>query len=215
MHARGFTLLELVLAVAVFAVLSALAYGGLRAVLMTDALTRERAQLLADLQITLAVLERDLLQIAPVAARGRFGDRGPPLRFSPLSSEPELELIRTGGGGTDRLRRISWRLTDAGLERRSWPVVDLGGDIEPFARVFLSHPEPSHSKAGSVPAQIDFTLRFVPRGGGADGFGETEDAWPPLAGQTGRSSLPALIEIILSVPGLGVIERHLALPEGA
>jgi general secretion pathway protein J len=40
---RGFTLLELLIAVAVFAVVSALAYGGLQAVLSADGQTRLRA----------------------------------------------------------------------------------------------------------------------------------------------------------------------------
>jgi len=213
MSSRGFTLLELVLAVAVFAVMSTVAYSGLRAVLVSDTLTRERAEMLAELQVTLAVLERDLLQIAPIEPRDRFGDRTPPLRFSPLASEPELELIRTGGGGTDRLRRVSWRATPAGLERRSWPIVDLGGEVEPFARVFFSRAADDPATTSSTAPTVEFSLRFVPRG---DGNIETVDAWPPLVRGTGvrRGQLPALVEVVLWIPGLGQIERHLALPEG-
>ena len=51
----GFTLLEMLIAMAVFAVMSMVAYQGLRAVL--DASPPEQAQRLADLQVTL-MLER-------------------------------------------------------------------------------------------------------------------------------------------------------------
>ncbi|NLC01615.1 MAG: type II secretion system minor pseudopilin GspJ, partial [Pseudomonas formosensis] len=65
----GFTLLEMLIAMAVFAVMSMVAYQGLRAVLDADHITREQAQRLADLQVTLSVLERDLAQVVDVRVR--------------------------------------------------------------------------------------------------------------------------------------------------
>jgi general secretion pathway protein J len=66
--ARGFTLLEMLVAMAVFAIMSVVAYGGLRAVLSADQVTQEHARRLADLQVTLSVLERDLAQIVDISA---------------------------------------------------------------------------------------------------------------------------------------------------
>ena len=201
---RGFTLLELLIAVAVFAVVSAVAYGGLQAVLNADSQTRVRGGILADLQVTLAVLERDLRQVAPVEWRDRFGDRQPALRYSPLATEPELELVRAGSGGIDRLRRVGWRVTEAGLERRLWEVVDAGDQREPIARVFLASRETAD---GREPVLME--LRFVVPG--PDG-GQVLDSWPPLRPTDPPRQLPALVEIVLEVPGLGRVERHLALP---
>src|SRR5690606_22350959 len=76
----GFTLMEMLIAMAVFAVMSMVAYQGLRAVLDADHITREQAQRLADLQVTLSVLERDLAQVVDVRVRDEFGDPLPPLR---------------------------------------------------------------------------------------------------------------------------------------
>jgi general secretion pathway protein J len=204
---RGFTLLEVLIAVAVFAALSAVAYGGLQAVLNADSQTRLRGEVLAELQVTLAVLERDLRQAVPVSPRDGFGDRLPALRYSPLATAPELELVRAGSGGVQRLRRIGWRVTEAGLERRSWAVLDAGDDTEPGARVFLAARE-----AGGVREPVTMELRFVVSGGGDE---ETLDSWPPLRPNGEGRLLPSLVEVVLEVPGLGRIERHLALAEYA
>lgn len=201
---RGFTLLELLIAVAVFAVVSAVAYGGLQAVLNTDSQTRLRGDILAELQVALAVMERDLRQVVLVEPRDRFGDRQPALRFSPLATEPELELVRAGSGGRDRLRRVGWRVTEAGLERRLWEVVDAGDDREPIARVFLA----ARASAG-VAEPVLMDLRFFVPGPRGE---EVLDTWPPLRPTDPPRELPALVEIILEVPGLGRVERHLALP---
>ncbi len=207
-RARGFTLLELLIAVAVFAVVSAVAYGGLHAILNSDSQTRLRSAILAEVQVTLAVLERDLRQVASIRPRDRFGDRQPPLRYSPLVTDPELELVRTGSGGTNRLRRVAWRVTEAGLERRIWDVVDAGDDSEPLARIFLATRD--NGRGETEPVTME--LRFL--NAGVSG-GDALDAWPPLRGEAAAGSLPALVEIILEVPGLGRIERHVALPAGA
>ena len=204
---QGFTLLELLIAVAVFAVVSAVAYGGLQAVLNTDSQTRLRGDILAELQVALAVLERDLRQVVPVEPRDRFGDRQPAMRYSPLATEPELELVRAGSGGVDRLRRVGWRVTEEGLERRLWEAIDVADDREPIARVFLAARE-----TAGVAEPVLMDLRFVvpgPRGG------EILDSWPPLRPTDPPRDLPALVEIILEVPGLGRVERHLALPGGS
>lgn len=121
----GFTLLEMLIAMAVFAVMSMVAYQGLRAVLDADHITREQAQRLADLQVTLSVLERDLAQVVDVRVRDEFGDPLPPLRLRAGGEHQLLELVRAGAGGDQRLRRTAWQITERGLERRLWPGVDI------------------------------------------------------------------------------------------
>ena len=96
----GFTLLELLVAMAVFAIMSVVAYQGLRSVLQVNEVSREHAQVLADLQVSLSVLERDLSQLVDIRVRDEFGDRLPPLRLLPGSDDyPLLELVRAGRAG--------------------------------------------------------------------------------------------------------------------
>lgn len=213
-HARGLTLLELIISVAIFALVSAMAYGGLQVMLQGDSQTRARAALLAEVQVTLAVLERDLRQIVPVGYRDRFGDRQPSLVFSPLATTRELHVVRAGGGALQPVRRISWRVSEAGLERLLWDVLDSGGEDSVQSRMFLRAKGQEAGQASSQSAQdslLDLDMRFVVRG--SNGI-EWLDAWPPLVAGTSVANLPILIEVYLDVPGLGRIERHFAIPAG-
>ncbi|MFP4682439.1 MAG: type II secretion system protein J, partial [Ectothiorhodospira sp.] len=102
---RGFTLLELVVTLALFALVSLMAYGGLRSVLETRQLTDAAAHRLARLQMTVTLLGRDLEQLARRPVRDAYGDPVPPLRHGALREPPRLELIRAGApGGEGRSR---------------------------------------------------------------------------------------------------------------
>ena len=70
---QGFTLLELLVALAVFAVLSTMAYGGLRSVLQTQRQTEEAAIKLHKIQQAIFYLEKDLLQVVARPIRDEFG----------------------------------------------------------------------------------------------------------------------------------------------
>lgn len=198
---RGFTLLEMLIALAVFAVMSMVAYQGLRAVLDADRISREQAQRLADLQVTLSVLERDLAQVVDVVVRDEFGDRLPPLRLRPGGEAVRLELVRAGAGGEQRLRRTAWRLTERGLERELWPGVDVvdrdSMRVRPFADLVGEQ-----QRLG-----VDSGFAFVVRT--ASGL-ERVDAWPPLDGDPAATQLPLAVELVLDVPGVGEIRRLMA-----
>ena len=70
----GFTLLELLVALSIFAIVAVLAYGGLGTVLDQRILTEESAERLADLQKTYLIVQRDIEQLVPRAIRDEFGD---------------------------------------------------------------------------------------------------------------------------------------------
>lgn len=197
----GFTLLEMLIAMAVFAVMSMVAYQGLRAVLNADHVTREQAQRLADLQVTLSVLERDLAQVVDVTVRDEFGDPLPPLRLRAGGEQQLLELVRAGAGGEQRLRRSAWQITERGLERRLWPGVDIvdaeSMRIRPFADLVEEH-----QKLG-----MDSAFLFIVRT--PSGL-ERVDAWPLADADPQAGGLPVAIEVVLDIPGLGEVRRLMA-----
>lgn len=210
--ARGFTLIEVVVAVAVFATVGILAIGGLRAVLEADRATQVASERLTDLQVTLAVLERDLRHSIALRPRDGYGDRLPSLRYSPVTDPRQLELVRAGLGGNDRLARVAWRITDRGLERITWPVLDGALPESEQARLFLDRQAfagtdtVTDRATGREPDQtLQIRFAFVD-----DRSREVRDSWPPLDDEESR---PSQVIVSLVVPGLGPIERRIALPE--
>lgn len=193
---RGFTLLEVLVAVAVFAVFSTLAYGSLSRLLDSrDRIEGERT-FWRELALAFARIEDDL-----GAARGRtvrdvYGNSLAAFRGQPTDSralaEPALTFTRGGVpvlGDSVRpdLARVGYRLRDGSLERLTWPALDQPTRIEPQAAPLL----------GQV---TELRLRFYAPAGG------WVDVWPP-AGQL--NALPAAVEVSLTLEGRGSFQRIL------
>ncbi|WP_339847470.1 type II secretion system minor pseudopilin GspJ [uncultured Halopseudomonas sp.] len=198
---RGFTLLEMLIAMAVFAIMSVVAYGGLRAVLSADQVTQVHARRLADLQVTLSVLERDLAQVVAVAVRDEFGDRMPPLRLRAGGDAKLLELVRAGAGGDQRLRRTAWLITDRGLERQLWPGVDIvdaeSARVQPFGELVAEDELLGMESGFALVVRTEAGLERV-------------DSWPAANADAASVELPMAIEIVLDLPEYGVIRRMMA-----
>lgn len=200
-RAQGFTLLEMLIAMAVFAIMSMMAYQGLRAVLDADQITRQQAQRLADLQVTLSVLERDLAQIVNVPSRDEYGDRLPPLRLRSGGEDQRLELIRAGAGGDQRIRRTAWRITGRGLEREIWPGVDIveadAMRVRPFAELV------GEEQILGLDSGFYFIVRTE------EGL-ERVESWPPVGASPDSDTLPLAVELVLDIPNIGQIRRLMA-----
>jgi general secretion pathway protein J len=137
--AHGFTLLELVVALAVFAVLATLAYGSLGHLLQAREQLAARADALGRLQLAFSLLERDCLGAATRPVRDELGDAQPALWRAPDGS---LEL--THGGWSNpldqpraRLQRVRWQVRDGALYRDAWPVLDRVPGSKPQAQRVL------------------------------------------------------------------------------
>ncbi|SFM47274.1 general secretion pathway protein J [Ectothiorhodospira mobilis] len=197
---QGFTLLELVVTLALFALVSVMAYGGLRTVLETRQLTDAAAHRLARLQMAVTLLGRDLEQLAQRPVRDAYGDPVPPLRYSALREPPRLELVRAGapgGEGRSRLRRVAWEREDDSLYRLQWSILDGGGDT-PAMRMPVLAPEDDL-------VLREWSVRFYHR----DATGETAalDYWPPAGTDPARAEPPLAVEVILDIEGVGRITR--------
>ena len=92
MSTRGFSLLEVLVAVALFALAMGLAYGGLDAVVRGRAQLAGSAQALADLQRSVGLLERDLRAAQPRSVRTGDLRRLPAL----VIDSDGIELTRAG-----------------------------------------------------------------------------------------------------------------------
>ncbi|WP_006787938.1 type II secretion system minor pseudopilin GspJ [Thiorhodospira sibirica] len=199
---RGFTLLELLVALAVFSVVSMMAYAGLRVVLDARTHTDQAAAQLAELQITLTVLARDLEQVVERSVRDTYGDRHAVMRYSPYTIPRRLEFVRTRtrtGPQKSALQRVAWELHEGALERLSWAVLD-GAAEESVVRV------PLLGQRASVTVTTFEVYFYHPM------LGERSETWPPLGtGGTQFTGLPSGVEIELELEGLGRITRLFAL----
>lgn len=203
---KGFTLLEMLVSLSILAVLAAIALGGLQAVVQARTIAADASIVLSETSMLFTLLERDLQQVAPRSARDEFGDHQPILHFGGLRQPERLEFVRSGvrTANTQRsnLQRVAWELSEDGINRIVWSVLDGGGnDHQTKMRLMELH---------DVSIVRSWSWRFFYR---TDGGGiNVIDFWPPPeAGQRLRA-LPAAIELRLDVDGVGSVTRLFALP---
>ncbi len=193
---NGFTLVELVVAMGVFAILSVLAYGGLRSVLNNQQYTAQRAADLARLQLAYRLLEQDMQQIVNRGIRNEYGAAMQPL-IVVSGLEQRLEFTRGGwrnptGQMRSSLQRIGYEMREDRLIRKSWIVLDRAQDSKPREQELLDGVE-------------EMQMRFL------DDKDSWHKVWPPLEplqAQAGTEAedapgLPRAIEFTVDMKGWG------------
>ncbi|MAA75272.1 MAG: type II secretion system protein GspJ [Salinisphaeraceae bacterium] len=193
---RGFTLLELLIAMAIFAIMSTMAYVGLNQVLQAKADIDERLERTRRMQTAVNLLQTDLNQIAPRSIRDGFGDAQPALLGTPTGSDAAIQFTRNGWRNPlqqprSHLQRVAYRLDEENrLHRLHWRVLDQAQDSVPVDTVILEDLE-------------SMEWRYQ------DSNAQWQDSWPPLQGggqlTQGNSSteLPQLIELRLETGDWG------------
>ncbi|AIM20612.1 type II secretion system minor pseudopilin GspJ [Serratia sp. TSA_130.2] len=193
---RGFTLVEMLLAIALFAMLSLTALTVFRGVLKNDEITQRKSTQLTQLQRALAIVERDLTQ---AQARAPTGDKRWP-------AAPEFAVLQTAGeeGGDFQLLLIrnGWPNPQARLPRATQERVAYRyrqGRLERLSYPNLSSPQAAARSVLLLSEVTRFQLRFYRQG-------EWLTAW--RAG----GLLPQAVEIAIDTPALGEVRRIVTLP---
>ncbi|MDZ7662386.1 type II secretion system minor pseudopilin GspJ [Thiohalophilus sp.] len=205
----GFTLLELLVALSIFALVSTMAYGGLQVVLENRSRVVAEGERLGELQLAVGVIERDLLQLAQRNWRDQWGETHPPLTYDVLNMAPRLELVTSGGRPgpqRSRLTRIGYQLEDGVLYRLIWSHLD-GSPQEPTYRTRLAGDTGETRRFEA----LEFEFYYRERGAVDPAATLTTDSWP-LRGQQGINPELLAVELTLEPARGGTIRRLFAMP---
>ncbi len=195
-HGKGFTLLELLVAIGIFALISAIAYGSLIRLMNDRARLESEHDFWRSLSLTFTRLEEDFSQARERSIRDVIGFTQPAFRGQPTDTRavapPSVEFTRGGvlSFGDDTrpdLQRVGYRLVDDTLMRLTWPVLDLGPQTAPVETPILKNVE-------------EFRVRFYAPAGA------WIDVWPT---EGIPEILPRGVEVRLKLTGRGEFTRLL------
>ncbi|MGI9257481.1 MAG: type II secretion system minor pseudopilin GspJ [Gammaproteobacteria bacterium] len=193
----GFTLLELLVAMAIVAVIGVLALGGLNQVIIQQTIAQERAERWREIQFAMRIITQDLAQLHPRPMREEFGESWVPSVVVDPSAPYDFELSRGGwanpvGSPRGTVLRVAYLAEDDVLVRFNWSVMDRTTATPPIRTELLT---------GVENVEI---LMF-------DGSGQEHTIWPPLS-VTGADSLfmrPRRIDFRVNLEDFGWVWRSL------
>jgi len=193
-YQKGFTLIELMIALGLFSVLSAMAFGGLNHLLNQHQQLQLKQQRFSNIQSAIQVIESDLSQVVPRSIRDVFGDRQAAIVAS-YSLTTKIWLNPQDLTG-NLLQRVSYQWQDQKLWRQYETQLDTGVGTSPVRYVLLN-------------MVSGFNLRFLPA------KGQWIDYWPPINtnGSPVLNQLPKAIDVYVTTPEHGTIRRLLEIPQ--
>lgn len=142
---RGFTLVELLVAMAVLASLASVSFRGLSSILEAEAHVQSETRRWNDVAVVIAQLGRDLSLAVPRPVRGNAGQVLAAMIITGPSDEIRSQIVVTRLGDGDSassqsgLRRIGYRLRAGILEYLVWPATDTAPEAVPSVNPVLEN----------------------------------------------------------------------------
>lgn len=218
---RGFTLIEVMIAVAISLLIATLAYGFLSSAVTAKDSSDEALVTVNQLETVFQLLATDLhhvvdrelpstaaglgsTQAAPAFMGGNSSNRG--ANF--LLGDYVLRFARDGWANPlqqqrSDLQRVGYRWLDGQLWRDYWPERNQPLDVEPAGQRLL------------IEDLKAIRIRFLPFSAKQVSTESWQEVWPPQGTNaqtaTGRT-LPAAVEITLTLEEVGDVQRIISLP---
>lgn len=193
---RGFTLLELLVAMFVAALIFAMGYGAINQGLKSRVELQEQQAKLLQLQTAMRVMEQDFVQLEPRSVRQPIGG-GYQLALQSDPKTPALAALTRGGwanpSGLQRstLQRVAYYFENGTLRREYWTVLDPTQTSTTIKRDLITHLK-------------SVSLRFM------DVSKIWQTQWPPVTGvlnSADQDSRPIAVEITLETEDWGKVVR--------
>ena len=211
---RGFTLIEVLIALAITGFVAAAAYTALSTVISGVESTRSTAQRTYEINRAFMVISRDLRQFVYRPVRDEFGESEPALSGG-IASRFLLSFTRAGWHNPSELQRsnlqrVNYLWEEDTLWRESYSVLDRSGDTQPNRVRLLNN---------VVAVSLSFldatnSLRLG-RGSDIETRDWTEN-WVVDTSRPGELPLPpAAVELTIELDDLGELRRLYALPGGS
>lgn len=193
--ARGFTLLEVLIAVAIFVVVGALAMGGYNELIKQSDIVERNNVRSRQVQSGIQRIVQDFATLEPRPVREPLGESFQPALRADARTEQLAEFTHsswTNPAGLPRstLQRVKYRIEDNKLRRDYWYVLDRTMAGEPASAVLIDKVERA-------------SLRFL------DSNRRWHEQWPPL-GYSAPDVLrlrPVAVEVTLELEDWGEIKR--------
>jgi general secretion pathway protein J len=189
---HGFTLLELLVALAILALLSVLGYRALASLSDSEVQLTEETRRWRALDQTFTRLEADLRQALPRDARLGDAVQAAWLGAPDRDGNSELSFSRAGPEFTPDVgsagQRLGYRLRDGAVEVLYWPYLDNAAGATPEAYALVR---------GIAGLSISYL----------DSRGAWRNVWPI----SGDPPLPRAVRVALTLAGGVTVERWIAL----
>lgn len=185
----GFTLLEVMVAFLIFAIVGLGAHQFLRNMINTRDVTHERNTVISSTSRAFTLMQRDFSHLVDRQVRSEYGESMPPLLIG--NGNYSVEFSRSGWNNPARLprsnlQRVAYSLNEDGeLERYFWLVMDRAEDSEPITQTLIADIE-------------DFRINVMNR------EGDFTDVWPDF---DNSARLPRAVEIIITHKKLGELRK--------
>ncbi len=193
---QGFTLIEMVIAVAIFAVMMVIAFPGLTHIAKVGDQVGQSNRRLSELQFALTYLNRDWTQVSSRKILDQYGDEKPHI----MIEDNVISFTHSGWSNLlqqkrSELQRVQYFVKENQLIRQYWVSLDQAPAEEPVSTVLIDGVE-------------SFAIYFI------DSAEQPIEQWPSAVQDQLRVDMPLALKVEIDVTQFGQVHRIMEISEG-